>query len=110
MKRNRNFSLLLFVVFLGILFITFSVISVEARKYRVKKSKPHKHQNDRNGNGNRNSPGPAPAPLPHYPTRSTIFDVMSFGAKGDGVSDDSKVIIVQWQGTFACKCFGLVFL
>ncbi|XP_060669690.1 polygalacturonase At1g48100 [Ziziphus jujuba] len=104
MKRNRNFSLLLFVVFLGILFITFSVISVEARKYRVKKSKPHKHQNDRNGNGNRNSPGPAPAPLPHYPTRSTIFDVMSFGAKGDGVSDDSKAIIAAWKA--ACKVSG----
>lgn len=97
MKRSRNLSLLVFVLFLLVVFITFSVISVEARKNGIKKSKPHNkhHQKDKSGNGHiSGSPGPAPAPLPHYgsnPTQSTIFDVLSFGAKGDGVSDDSKV-------------------
>lgn len=107
MKRNRNLSLLVFVFFLVIIFVTFSVISVEARNNRIKKSKPHhKHQKDKSGNGNTsNLPGPAPAPLPHYgsnQTPSTIFDVLAFGAKGDGVSDDSKV--KQMQRSWLCVC------
>ncbi|KAF3431228.1 hypothetical protein FNV43_RR25958 [Rhamnella rubrinervis] len=110
MKRSRNLSLLVFVFFLVIVFVTFSVISVEARKNRIKKSKPHNkhHQKDKSGNGNTsNSPGPAPAALPHYgsnPTQSTIFDVLSFGAKGDGVSDDSTALVAAWKA--ACKVNG----
>lgn len=39
-------------------------------------------------------PGPSPVPVPPYGpnlTRSKIFDILSFGAKGDGVCDDSDV-------------------
>lgn len=95
MKRTINSSVPL-LFFLVILFVIFSMISVEARKLHIRKTKPHKHLKDKSGNsGHSNFPGPAPPPLPHYgsvPTQSSIFDVFSFGAKGDGVSDDSKVI------------------
>lgn len=75
-------------------------MSVEARKHHTKKSKPrpHKHQKDKHGpepEPDSRFPSPAPAPLPRYGsynrTKSSIFDVLSFGAKGDGVSDDTKV-------------------
>lgn len=68
--------------------------SVEARKHKTKKSKPHKHHKGGKGSGRGNnthdshSPCPAPAPLPN---QYASFSVLSFGAKGDGVSDDSKV-------------------
>lgn len=78
------------------IFTTYAIISVEARKHHGKKSKPHKHLKDKSDHGNaRKVPGPAPTPLPSdgsYPASSTIFDVLSFGAKGDGISDDSQVM------------------
>ena len=88
------------------------MISVEARKHHSNRNKPHKHLKDKGSNGHNapdpatNIPGPAPAPLPYYgsyPTHSIIFDVLSFGAKGDGVSDDSKVRNSQkelWKNMF----------
>lgn len=95
MKRSNEKSSLLFVlVFLLIVSVTFCIMSVEARKHHTKKSKPRKHQKDKGG-ADSGFPGPAAAPLPHYgsyPTQPGIFDVLSFGAKGDGVSDDTKVI------------------
>ncbi|GMY26275.1 polygalacturonase At1g48100-like [Fagus crenata] len=103
MKRNMNLSLLLFLFFL----VTFTIISVEARNHPIKKTKPHKHLKDKSGNGDTrdsNFPGPAPAPLPHhgsYPPPSSIFNILSFGAKGDGVSDDSEALLAAWKA--ACK-------
>uniref|UniRef100_A0A803PGM8 Polygalacturonase n=1 Tax=Cannabis sativa TaxID=3483 RepID=A0A803PGM8_CANSA len=44
---------------------------------------------------------------PHQPPSSSvsnIFNVLSFGAKGDGVSDDSKALLAAWEG--ACKVSG----
>ena len=100
MKSTKHSSVRFFL-FVGVaIFITFAIISVEARKHHNNRHKPHKHLKDKGGNGHKapdpatNIPGPAPAPLPHYgsyPTNSNIFDVLSFGANGDGVSDDSKV-------------------
>uniref|UniRef100_A0A2N9IQV6 Pectate lyase superfamily protein domain-containing protein n=1 Tax=Fagus sylvatica TaxID=28930 RepID=A0A2N9IQV6_FAGSY len=98
-----NLSLLLFLFFL----VTFTIISVEARNHPIKKTKPHKHLKDKSGNGDTrdsNFPGPAPAPLPHhgsYPPQSSIFNILSFGAKGDGVSDDSEALLAAWKA--ACK-------
>ena len=90
MKSDKNSSVLVSIFFLVII----SLISVEARKHHTRKTKSH----NKSGNGDTrgsNFTAHAPAPLPDhngsYPTPSTIFDVLSFGAKGDGVSDDSKV-------------------
>jgi hypothetical protein len=90
MKSNKNSCVLVSILFLVII----SIIPVEARKHHIRKTKSH----NKSGNGDTrgsNFTAPAPAPLPDhngsYPTPSTIFDVLSFGAKGDGVSDDSKV-------------------
>lgn len=91
MKKNKSSSLLILLLMLVIVFVTFSTISVEARKHQTKKHKPHKHKKDK---GDGSSPIAAPVPQPpsgSYPPQSNIFDVLSFGAKGDGVSDDSKV-------------------
>ncbi|XP_059637400.1 polygalacturonase At1g48100 [Cornus florida] len=112
MKGNKNSSLLLLLLFLVLVFITFSIISVEAKKNHSKKNKTHKHQKQRNGSRNNapdnaNPPSPAPATLPHYgsyPTHSNIFNVLTFGAKGDGVSDDSKALLAAWKA--ACKVQG----
>ncbi|KAA8529605.1 hypothetical protein F0562_034295 [Nyssa sinensis] len=112
MKRGNKLSLLFLLFFLVIIFITFSIISVEARKNHNKKSRASQKQRNRNGNNApdiANFPGPAPAPLPHYgsyPTQSNIFDVLSFGAKGDGVSDDSKALLAAWKA--ACKVPGAI--
>ncbi|OMO80154.1 Glycoside hydrolase, family 28 [Corchorus olitorius] len=108
MKRDRRLSLLAFMAIIFLLFITSSITSVEAKKHSVKKSKPHKskHQKDKNIKGNPcpdSSSAPA-APLPNYPTGSKIFDILSFGAKGDGVSDDSKALQAAWKA--ACKVTG----
>ncbi|KDP26627.1 hypothetical protein JCGZ_17785 [Jatropha curcas] len=115
MKRNKNTSSLVFFIFVIVAaFTMFAIISVEARKHHNYKKNKHnynKHQKDKShGNGNHNAPTPAPAPapapgsLPHYgsyPTQSTIFDILSFGAKGDGVSDDSQALVDAWKA--ACK-------
>ncbi|KAL0004287.1 hypothetical protein SO802_011848 [Lithocarpus litseifolius] len=82
----------------------FSKISVEARNNHTRNSKTRKHQKDKSGNGNAHFPSPAPAPLPHRgsnPNTSSSFDLFAFGAKGDGVSDDSKALLAAWKA--ACK-------
>lgn len=88
--RSKKSSL---VFFLFILCVTFSIMSVEARKHHTKKTKNQKK--DKGGSAKSGFPGraPAPAPLPPYgsnPTQSNIFDILSFGARGNGVCDDSK--------------------
>ncbi|KAI4328199.1 hypothetical protein L6164_020573 [Bauhinia variegata] len=110
MKRNRSCSLLFLLFLVVIVFVTFSIISVEARKnHHTKNTKSHKHKKDGNNGHARgsHSPSPAPAPLPPYAsplTRMTTFDVMSFGAKGAGFSDDSKALLAAWKA--ACKVAG----
>nr|QDK56808.1 polygalacturonase [Mangifera indica] len=52
-------------------------------------------------------PGPSTVPVPPYGpnlTRSKIFDILSFGAKGDGVCDDSDAFLAAWKA--ACKVPG----
>ncbi|BFG16377.1 hypothetical protein CerSpe_026510 [Prunus speciosa] len=81
--------------------------SVEARKNHTKKNKPHKHHQGKgatSGNNTHNSHLPGPAPAPPHPQQSTIFPVLSFGAKGDGVSDDSKALVAAWEA--ACRVKG----
>lgn len=88
MKRNTSFSLLFF---LSLLFLIFFTFSVDARKTNIKK-KLHKDGGNRHTRGKGSHP---PSPLPRYeshPTQVNTFDIMSFGAKGNGVSDDSEVI------------------
>ncbi|XP_034698250.1 polygalacturonase At1g48100 [Vitis riparia] len=113
MKRDKNPRLVFLLVFLVLIFTTLSITSVDARKHHSKKSRSHsKHHKHRSGNGNsapdsENPPAPAPAPLPPYASyqpQSRIFDVLSFGAKGDGISDDSKALLAAWGA--ACKVPG----
>ncbi|XVF85024.1 hypothetical protein PTKIN_Ptkin17bG0085300 [Pterospermum kingtungense] len=107
MKRDKSLCLLAFVTIMFLLIIA-SITSVEGRKNHVKKGKSHKHKKDKNkGNSTAPDSSPAPAPLPghdSYPTGSKIFDVLSFGAKGDGVSDDSEALLAAWKA--ACKIPG----
>ncbi|KAL7171542.1 hypothetical protein ACSBR2_036236 [Camellia fascicularis] len=94
MKRARKPSPLVILFFLVIFPFTFSIISVEARKNPERKSRIQKQRKQRNDNGpdHVNFPGRA------------IFDVFSFGAEGDGVSDDSKALLAAWKA--ACKIPG----
>ncbi|KAI3472486.1 hypothetical protein Pfo_031310 [Paulownia fortunei] len=109
MKRANTSSLVfLFVLWLFI----FSTVSIEARKYHGKKSKMHKNKKHNDGDQYNppdgvNSPTPTPAPLPHfsaYPTQSPVFSILLFGAKANGVFDDSKALLAAWKS--ACKVTG----
>ncbi|XP_031499127.1 polygalacturonase At1g48100-like [Nymphaea colorata] len=72
-----------------------------------------KHNNDHHGHwgrkGNNGRPkGPNPpahSPPPSHsddrPYSSRVFDILSFGAAGDGVTDDSKALLQAWEA--ACS-------
>ncbi|XP_028769430.1 polygalacturonase At1g48100-like [Neltuma alba] len=101
MKRNTNNSLL-FLLFLLILVLLTSCcfISVEARKSHNRTRKPHKHH----GHGHHaHSQSPASSPTQ---TQTYTFDVVSFGAKANGISDDSTAFLAAWEA--ACKVGGTV--
>nr|DAD34514.1 TPA_asm: hypothetical protein HUJ06_005154 [Nelumbo nucifera] len=113
MKKSKNISLLFLFVCLIMILLAFSTISVDAKKNHKRKSKAHRNQKQRGSENGDNSPGPVhspsrePDPAPSsgsYRTHSSIFDVLSFGAKGDGVSDDSKAFQAAWKA--ACKVPG----
>ncbi|XP_027362829.1 polygalacturonase At1g48100 [Abrus precatorius] len=108
MKRNTSFSLPFFMFLLMIVFVTFSIISAEARKTNIKKKlhKRHKDNHSSNGHtrGGSHPPCPAPAPLPHYGPQGKTFDILSFGAKGNGIVDDSEALLAAWKG--ACNVPG----
>ncbi|XP_042496378.1 polygalacturonase At1g48100 isoform X1 [Macadamia integrifolia] len=105
MKKVKNLSLLFILLLLIVILIEYSASSVEARK----DNKKHQKQKKRPGNnqtaaGPVHSPVPLPASSPYYgpyPTHTNIYDILSFGAKGDGVSDDSKAFVAAWKA--ACK-------
>ena len=117
MRKNKSSSILVALLILVIVCVTFGNISVEAKKHHTKnnnKHKAHKHKKDKGGNGDdsRDSNSPASAPSPPLPpcgfnrSQSPIFDVLSFGAKGDGVTDDSKVIHTYnaIEPSIVCSC------
>ncbi|XP_026395351.1 aldehyde oxidase GLOX-like isoform X2 [Papaver somniferum] len=121
MKKTKypSRSVYLLTVFLVVIFtISFSTTTcVEARKN-------HHHRNTKNHHGNQRSHHekrgnfhvPSPSPMPSstpafdptprnpYMNKSNIFDVLSFGAKGDGVADDFKALQAAWKA--ACKVEG----
>ncbi|KAL9667739.1 hypothetical protein QQ045_002104 [Rhodiola kirilowii] len=90
------------LVFLLLLVLAFANSAVEARKNcHVKKPKPqqkhrHKNHSGRDGHGSESPLFPPPSQ-----TALGIFDLVSFGAKGDGMTDDSKAIVSAWNA--ACK-------
>ncbi|KAL6007082.1 hypothetical protein ACLOJK_032578 [Asimina triloba] len=102
MQKTNKFSLLLFLLqlstMLSVAYLSVSV--VEGRKGYGRRSRAPKH----GGGSSKKSPdqdhfgSSAPSPAPQY---STIFDVLSYGAKGDGVSDDSKAFVAAWKA--ACE-------
>ncbi|KAK4263165.1 hypothetical protein QN277_028620 [Acacia crassicarpa] len=97
MKRNTSNSLLFFIFLLILVFLTSCVISVEPRKSHNWERKPRKHH----GHGHSQSPASSPAQ-----TQTFTFDVLSFGAKANEISDDSKALLAAWEA--ACKVGGTV--
>jgi len=58
---------------------------VEARKTKKNVHKRNSHKDNGHGRGSHSPSCPTPTP------QGSMFDVLSFGAKGNGVSDDSEV-------------------
>ncbi|XP_020571972.1 polygalacturonase At1g48100-like [Phalaenopsis equestris] len=56
------------------------------------------HKNHHGGSGGKTNPAPMPSPSPSH---NSIYDVLDFGAKGDGVTDDTKAFEEAW--TAACQ-------
>lgn len=92
MKQNKKLSVLLSFLLILVYLTTFLAISTEARRHHSKKNRTHKHKKQRHDHH-------VPAPFPGHGNTSSNFNVLSFGAKGDGVSDDSKVR-KSYQSTF----------
>ncbi|KAL1539342.1 galacturonan 1,4-alpha-galacturonidase [Salvia divinorum] len=97
MKRAKASSLLLFLVLCLIILAAFSTI--EARKHHGKKIKMHKNKKSRNGDATL-----APAPSPLANSGPPVFNILSFGARANGVSDDSKALLKAWKS--ACNVTG----
>lgn len=106
MKRGfslKGLSLTLVIVFL-IWFSSFDSCNARRGKHwrqnRAASSSLSKKKAKNNGghgsksHGGSKSPSPAPAPPKkgHTDSDSTVFNVIDFGAKGDGATDDTKVI------------------
>ncbi|XP_010556330.1 PREDICTED: polygalacturonase At1g48100 [Tarenaya hassleriana] len=101
MKKTKRSSLLALILTVMVVAAAVSAISVEARKHNAKKSKPHHRRQKTARRSSGNTPtGDSPAPSP-YPAHEGIFDILSFGAKADGVSDDSMALVEAWKA--ACE-------
>ncbi|CAN6876088.1 unnamed protein product [Brassica oleracea] len=98
MKIIKSSPLLAMLIGFIIIAAAISTISVEGRKHHVKriKLKHRRHSKD--------TPTGSPAPAPYPSTHDGVFDILSFGAKGDGISDDSKALIGAWKA--ACRVAG----
>lgn len=105
MKRNSGNSLLFLLFLLIHVILNSCIISVEARKSHTKNTKPHKFHKDHGHGHLAHSPSPAPPPT-QTQTQTTSFDVLSFGAKANGISDDSKALKAAWEA--ACKVDGAI--
>ncbi|XP_065876380.1 polygalacturonase At1g48100 [Euphorbia lathyris] len=102
MQRNKKTSLVFLIFVIIATFTMFAIISVEARKHHHNnKNKNNSNIKDKRNNNHSNPPIPSPAPAP---SQSSTFDILSFGAKADGVSDDSKALLAAWKA--ACKVTG----
>ncbi|VVB04152.1 unnamed protein product [Arabis nemorensis] len=98
MKTIKCSPLLAMLLGFIIVAVAISTISVEGRNHHVKNIKPKHHRHSKN------IPTGSPAPAPYPSTDEAIFDIRSFGAKGDGVSDDSEALVGAWKA--ACKVAG----
>ncbi|KAL3819253.1 hypothetical protein ACJIZ3_005158 [Penstemon smallii] len=108
MKKANNSSILFILVLWLLMVTTFFTLLVEAKKNHNTKTKMHKNKKHKNVDHRNNPPNDANSPVPipdkgtsTYPTKSSVFNILTFGAKGNGVSDDSKALLGAWNS--ACK-------
>ncbi|KAF8387635.1 hypothetical protein HHK36_026288 [Tetracentron sinense] len=87
------------LLFVQIVFIFFLLSPMSTRTehgsgikhHNYNKIRGHKSHNQYPNHDSSTSPG-----YNSYQPYNTIFDVLSFGAKGDGVADDSKAFLAAW--------------
>ncbi|KAG6537619.1 polygalacturonase At1g48100-like [Zingiber officinale] len=76
--------------------------SMVRKKGKEKNGGRHGHGGGGRGGSGHLSHPPAPSPSPGAGSpESAVFDVLDFGAKGDGVADDTKAFEAAWAA--ACK-------
>ncbi|KAL3338684.1 hypothetical protein AABB24_027684, partial [Solanum stoloniferum] len=124
----------IFLLLCLIIIITSSSINVDARHHISKKTKSKKVNNAPSPiEGSVNEPSPLPSPVsppvspvsspssnvvpsdPSYgggptlnPEEDCIFDVMEYGAVGDGTTDDTEAFVAAWKA--ACQVESAVLL
>ncbi|KAL8121258.1 polygalacturonase At1g48100 [Apium graveolens] len=96
MRQNKKISFVLGFLLILVYLTTFSAISTEARRHHGKKSRTHKHKKPRHDHHS----------TPGHVYNSSNFNILKFGAKGDGVSDDSKALEDAWKA--ACQVEGAI--
>ncbi|KAK9751066.1 hypothetical protein RND81_02G239000 [Saponaria officinalis] len=107
MKNYNCLSILQIVLILTIFHVTFFLISIESRKNNGmsrNKHQKHSHGKGKSRHSSQSSPALSPPSSDSSPTISSTFNVLSFEAKGDGVTDDSMAFMGAWEA--ACKVTG----
>ncbi|XP_021740804.1 polygalacturonase At1g48100-like [Chenopodium quinoa] len=104
MKCRQCLSILYLFFFLASFHVTFLGSLVEARKSSALSHKKHKHGKGKSGRYCPTPAAPTPPPGSTDPTMSNNFNVLSFGAKGNEATDDTKALLEAWEA--ACKVEG----
>ncbi|CAN1151157.1 Polygalacturonase At1g48100 [Linum perenne] len=101
--KNMRSSNPLFSLFLITTLVVLLLLNLFSRIPAVDARNHHYNNNNRYHKNKPHNPPAESAPSPPH-DQSAVFDILSFGARGDGATDDSKALAAAW--TAACQVQG----